>query len=107
MAQLRQDYANFTALDGEVLVMVPNGPKTIARYLETNNLPYPVLSDQGSRVAESYFQIKKFLLAGTPSVFLVDQTGHIRYALYASSLITEPDNREPLDVLAALKAKTI
>jgi peroxiredoxin len=102
MAQLRHDYAKFTALNTEILVMVPNGPKTIDRYIKQTATPYPILSDKGSQVAGSYFQIKKYLLAGTPSVFLVDQTGRILYAHYAASLTAEPDNQEPLDVLAQL-----
>jgi peroxiredoxin len=102
MAQLRHDYEKFKALNTEVLVMVPNGPKMISRYTNGNAIPYPILTDKGSQVAARYFQIKKFLLAGTPSVFLVDRLGKIRYAHYATSLIAEPDNQEPLAVLAGL-----
>jgi len=53
-------------------------------------------------VAGQYLQVKRFFALGTPSVFLVDRGGRIRYAHYASSLIAEPDNREPLAVLEAM-----
>ena len=102
MAQLRHDYNKFKALKAEVLVMVPNGPKMIARYTSQTNTPYPILTDKGAKVASEYMQIKKFFLAGTPAVFLVDKTGQIRFVHYATSLIEEPGNKEPLAVLAGL-----
>ena len=102
MAQLRHDYAKFQALNTEVLVMVPNGPRMIARYIERHSTPYPILSDKGSAVAGQYLQVKKFFALGTPSVFLVDRARRIRYAHYASSMIEEPDNRESLAVLEGL-----
>jgi len=80
--------------------MVPNGPRMIEKHVNENKPPYSILSDKGSKVAAQYFQIKHFFLAGTPTVFLVDHIGKIIYAHYASSLIEEPDNKEPLAVLA-------
>jgi peroxiredoxin len=100
MAQLRHDYSKFKDQEAEILVMVPNGIKTIARYSSKNDIPYPILSDKGSLVAAQYFQVKKFFLAGTPTVILVNKTGHISYTHYATSLVEEPDNQEPLAVLS-------
>jgi peroxiredoxin Q/BCP len=103
MAQLRHDYDQFKALQTEVLVMVPNGPRMMERYILQNQPPFLVLSDKGSKVAAQYFQIKQFFVAGTPTVFVVDKTGIIRYTHYASSLIEEPDNAEPLALLKSLQ----
>lgn len=102
MTQLRHEYAKIQALKGEVLVMVPNGPKMIGRYLGNHDISYPILSDKGSKVAGQYFQTKHFFALGTPTVFVVDKSGVIRYAYYASSLIEEPGTDEPLAVLAQL-----
>jgi peroxiredoxin len=107
MAQLRHDYPKFQALNTEVLVLVPNGPKLIGRYAASHNNPYPILSDKGARVAEQYgIKIRSAVLiqAFTPSVFLVDQSGAIRYLSYQSSYIQEPDNSEPLAVLEQMAA---
>ncbi|MBN1665769.1 MAG: redoxin domain-containing protein [Anaerolineales bacterium] len=105
MAQLRHDDAAFRALQTKILVIVPNGPKMIARYVQENANPYPILSDKGAKVAQQY-QINTrrviMIAAFTPSVFLVDQTGKIRYTNYATSYIKEPDNQEPLAVLAKM-----
>ena len=102
MAQLRHDYEKFKALNTEILVIVPNGPKMIERHLSRNRTPYPILSDKRSKVAQQYFQVKKLFSLGTPTIFLVNQAGQIFYAHYASSLIEEPDNQEPLAVLARM-----
>jgi len=99
MAQLRHDYKEFKALNTEVLVMVPNGPRMIEKHVNENKPPYPILSDKGSKVAAQYFQVKKFFVAGTPTVFLVNKKGRVLYAHYATSIIEEPDNKEPLAVL--------
>lgn len=100
MAQLRHDYPKFQALNTEVLVMVPNGPRSIERYAAAHRIPYPILTDKGSRVASQYFQIKMLFSLGTPTVFLVGKGGTILYTHYAISPLDEPDNREPLAVLA-------
>ncbi len=99
MAQLRHDHEKFQALETNILVMVPNGPKMIERYIRQNDPPYLILSDKGSKVAEKYLQVKQFFAFGTPSVFLVDQNGKIIYAHYSASLLEEPDNQEPLLIL--------
>ena len=79
--------------------MVPNGPKMIERHISAFKTPYLVLSDKGSKVAAQYCQVKQFFLAGTPTVLLVDRSGRILYTHYASSLMEEPENEEPLAIL--------
>ena len=104
LAQLRHDYDKFLALNTEVLVMVPNGPFMISRYVGMTKTLYPILSDKGSKVAGEYMQLKRFFAVGTPTVFLVDRQGVIRYAHYAMSVIDEPDNREPLEIMQEMHA---
>ena len=105
MAQLRHDYQKFKDLNTEILVMVPNGPKMIDWYVTANHPPYPILVDKGSRAASLYTQKKILFSMGTPTVFLVDKSGTIMYAHYAFSPIEEPDNREPLAVLAQMSGE--
>ena len=102
MAQLCHDYSKFQALNTEIVVMVPNGPFMINRYLKNNPTPYIILSDKGSKVAAKYFQIKQFFAIGTPSVFIVDQRGKIVYTHYAKSVKEVPVSDEPLAVLNEL-----
>jgi len=103
MAQLRHDHEKFQDLNAEILVMVPNGPRMIERHVRENHPPYAILSDKRSMVAGSYLQVKQFFSLGTPTVFIVDQAGRIRYAYYATSLLEEPDNQELLSILGKIK----
>ena len=82
--------------------MVPNGPKTVDKHIKANNTPYRILMDKGSKVAAQYFQVKKFYALGTPTVFLVNKQGEILYTYYANSLLDEPENKEPLEILQKL-----
>ena len=105
MAQLRHDYEQFRALNTEVVVIVPNGPRMIERYVDANDIPYPILTDQGSKVAGQYainLRNALVLTAMKPTVLLVDKTGKILYSNYTKSYIKEPDNGEPLEVLRHL-----
>ena len=102
MTQLRQDYLRFLELNTKILVMVPNGPKMIEKHIQQNNTPYRILSDKGSKVAAQYFQVKKFFAIGTPTVLLVNRQGKILYTHYADSVVAEPKNQEPLEILQKL-----
>ena len=108
MAQLRHDYETFRALNTEVLVMVPNGPRSIAKHTDRYAPPYPVLSDKGSLVARQYrITIRQAPLIKvavmTVSTFLIDRTGVIRYAYYPKSYIEEPANEPPLAILSHIE----
>jgi peroxiredoxin len=87
------------------MVMVPNGPFMINRYLSQNPTPYIILTDKGSKVAEQYFQVKQFFAIGTPTVFVVDQNQKIVYTYYAKSAIEEPGTEEPLAALTKIAAQ--
>lgn len=105
MAQLRHDISKFSALNTEILVMVPNGPVMIKRFLTKRPMPYTILSDKGSRVAKQYYQDQKIFSLGSPTVILVERGGKIAYTHYADSMIAEPKNDEPLAILAELAIK--
>jgi peroxiredoxin len=102
MAQLRHNIDQFTALHTKIMVLVPNGSFMINLFLKRHPTPYPILSDKGSIVADQYFQVKKFLLIGTPSVFIVQKGGKIAYTHYADSLIAKPGLAEPLAILSQI-----
>jgi peroxiredoxin len=107
MAQLRHDYEKFQALNTEVLVMVPNGLRSIEKHISRHNPPHPVLSDKGSLVARQYqiairqTPLIKFAVM-TITLFVVDRAGSIRYAYYPRSYIEEPANGPVLAVLSQL-----
>jgi peroxiredoxin len=105
MTQLRQDYSRFQQFNTDIIVLVPNGPKLVEKYTRTNDIPYTILTDKGSKIAAQFFQLKKFFLFGTPTVFLIARAGKIIYTHFADSLIEEPDNEIPLKLLDNLSGQ--
>jgi peroxiredoxin len=104
MAQLRHDMNKFNELNTEIMIVIPNGSFMIKRYLGKLNTSFTILTDKGAKVAAQYFQVKQFFAIGTPTVFVVDQTGRIAYAYYAKSALEEPGNEGPLTALSKLPA---
>jgi peroxiredoxin len=105
VAQLRHEYEQFRAANTEVLVMAPNRPASIARYVNVHPTPFPILSDPGARVAEAYGIAAvhaPFLTMFVGAMFVVDRTGQIRYADYNVPLVSRPDDSKPLAVLMGL-----
>ncbi len=105
VAQLRHEYEQFRATNTEVLVMAPNKPASIARYLNAHPTPFPILSDPGARVAELYGieAIRApFLTVFIGAMFVVDRARCIRYADYNVPLVRRPDDNPALAVSATL-----
>lgn len=105
VAQLCHEYEQFRATNTEVLVMAPNRPASIARYLNAHPTPFPILSDLGARVAELYgieAIHAPFLTVFVGAMFVVDQAGRIRYVDYSVPLISRPDDNKPLAVLVGM-----
>ena len=105
MAQLRQEYEQFRAANTEVLVMAPNRPASLARYVNAHPTPFPILSDQGATVAAS-FGIEAihapFMTVFIGAMFVVDRAQRIRYADYSVPLVSRPDDSKPLAALAGI-----
>lgn len=100
MAQLRQDYSQFTRRGAEVIALGPDGPRAYQRFWETENIPFIGIPDIKSKIAEKYYQEVNWLKLGRmPAVFVIDRDGIIRYKHYASSMSDIPDNEEILRVI--------
>ncbi len=103
MAQLRQDYDKFVALDAEIIAIGPDGPNAFKRFWQENDIPYIGLADIKSRVADKYYQEVNLLRMGRmPAIFVIDKNGVIQYAHYGSSMSDIPPNEEILEVITTL-----
>jgi peroxiredoxin len=106
MAQLRQDYAEFTRRGAEVVCVGPDGPNAFKRYWEENGHAYIGLADVGSKVADLYNQeVNLFKLGRMPAVFVIDKEGTIRYSHYGSAMYDIPENTELFKVLDQVNAE--
>lgn len=104
MAQLRQDYSEFTRRGAEIIALGPDGPRAFQRFWQDENMPFIGLADIQSKVASLFYQeVNLFKLGRMPAMFVVDKNGCIRYKHYAESMSDIPDNREILDVLDELR----
>jgi peroxiredoxin Q/BCP len=103
MAQLRQDYQEYVALDTEVVVVGPEGANAFRRYWETHNLPFIGLPNPDLSVLKRFGQeVNLFKLGRMPAQVIIDRDGLARYAHYGKAMSDIPDNEELLEVLQQL-----
>jgi len=97
MAQLRQDYAEFTARDIEVVVVGPENAEKFAAYFEKESLPFTGLPDPKASVLKLYGQeVNLFKLGRMPAQVLIDKAGVARYVHYGHAMSDIPENKELL-----------
>lgn len=100
MAQLRQDYDEFSRRGAEIIALGPDGPRAYQRFWELENMPFVGVPDIKSKIADKYYQEVNLLKLGRmPAVFVIDKNGMIRYKHYASSMSDIPENSEILRVI--------
>lgn len=100
MAQLRQDYNEFTRRGAEIIALGPDGPRAYQRFWEQEDMPFIGVADIKSKIADQYYQEVNLLKLGRMSaVFVIDKNGMIRYKHYASSMSDIPENSEILRVI--------
>lgn len=103
MAQLRQDYDEFTARNTAVLVLGPENKDAFATYFGEHSLPFPGLPDPKHSVLKLYGQqIKLFKFGRMPAQVLVDKEGVARFVHYGHSMQDIPKNQEMLDLIDSL-----
>jgi peroxiredoxin Q/BCP len=97
MAQLCQDYSQFTARDIEIVVVGPENASAFASYWEKESLPFIGLPDPKASVLKLYGQeVNLFKLGRMPAQVLIDKAGIARYVHYGHSMSDIPQNKEIL-----------
>ena len=103
MAQLRQDFDKFDALNTKIVVVGPENQKAFAKYWAENDLPFIGIPDPKHSVLKLFGQeVKLFKLGRMPAQVIVDQAGVARYAHYGHSMSDIPENDELLEILKTL-----
>ena len=106
MAQLRQDYDEFTRRGAAILVIGPEDAAAFERYFTDNDLPFPGLPDPQHSVLKLYGQeIKLFKFGRMPAQVLVDKQGIARFVHYGDSMQDIPANAEMLALIDSLNAE--
>jgi peroxiredoxin Q/BCP len=103
MAQLRQDYEKFAALDTEILVIGPEVADAFRSYWQREGLPFVGLPDPDHSVLKLYGQeVNLFKLGRMPAQAIVDKQGQVRFIHYGHSMSDIPSNDEVLSLLKEL-----
>jgi peroxiredoxin len=103
MAQLRQDYEQFSERDTAVLVVGPDNAQQFADYFTKNDLPFTGLPDPEHIVLKRYGQeIKIFKFGRMPAQALIDKQGIVRFVHYGDSMRDIPPTEEMLDLIDEL-----
>ena len=81
---IRDDWANWTELGAKVFGISIDSPFVAQKFKETENLPFPLLSDFNKDVAASYGALHEDLkgMKGVAkrAAFVIDRAGDIAYA---------------------------
>jgi peroxiredoxin len=102
---LQEDYSRFVQLDAEILAISVEEP-SIGQYVtELLDIAYPILSDPEHEVVDQYgvYNLLGDSVA-TPSVFVIDTEGVIRWTYVGQSSSDRPTNEMILEQLTALAA---
>ena len=104
MAQLRRDYASFTEMGVELVVIGPEGPQAFKDYWQRHNLPFIGLPDPSFKILKLFGQeINLFKLGRMPAQVIIDMQGIVRYAHYGSSMSDIPDNESLLEIVREIR----
>lgn len=102
---MRQDYARFQEAGAEVVVIAPDGPRSVRRYWEKEQLPFPVIADPDHQLALVFGQeVNLVKLGRMPAVLVIDAEGIVRAAWYGNSMRDIPPNEA---VLATLHERAV
>jgi peroxiredoxin Q/BCP len=100
---LRDRYEEFTKRGAEVLAIAPDTLENAKRYFETNEIPFPCLSDPDRKVFRQY-DVKSAMisLGQRPGLFVIDKDGVVRCAHLGWQQWEIPTVDETLEQIDAL-----
>jgi len=105
MAQLRQDFDEFSARDTKIVVVGPEDANAFKTYWLKNELPFIGLPDPKVTILKLYGQeVNLFKLGRMPAQVIVDKAGVARFAHYGHSMSDIPENSELIALLDQINA---
>lgn len=103
MAQLRQDFEQFDALNTKTVVVGPENKRAFAKYFAENSLPFIGLPDPSHSVLKLFGQeVNIFKFGRMPAQMIVDKQGVARFVHYGHAMDDIPENAELLEILREL-----
>ena len=106
LAQLRDNYEEFTARNAEIVVVGPEDRESFLSQWSAGAYPFVGLPDPDHRVADLYEQEVKLLRLGRlPALMLVDVEGRLRHQHYGGSMRDIPKIDDTLALLDGLNER--
>src|SRR3990172_12439175 len=103
MAQLGQDFDEFTRRQVRIIVIGPDNVNAFSNYWQNHKLPFIGIPDRRRAVLKLYGQeIILFKLGRMPAQVIVDKNGIARYVHYGDSTADIPTNEELLGLIDEL-----
>jgi methyl-accepting chemotaxis protein len=91
----------------QIVTVVAQSSSAVRRYIEETGLPFNILVDESRDVLKAYGVWHRFGLdawnIARPALFLMDQSGRIRYSFIGESQEEFPDYDEIVSAIEALK----
>ena len=95
VAQLGRMYQQFQDAGAEIIVILGDTMERAHQYVQSLNVPFPVLSDPEREVYRIYELEKYFLLVQRTASLVIDQDGIVRYLKRTTSpLVWLQESRE-------------
>ena len=105
MAQLRDDYSEFTKRDVEVVVVGPEDAQAFEEYWQKESLQFVGVPDPTHSVLKLYGQeVNLFKLGRMPAQVLIDKAGVARFVHYGHNMSDIPENHEVLALADEINA---
>ena len=106
MAQLRDDFEEFTELDTAIAAVGPEDEVKFKSYWTENDLPFIGLPDPTHSVLKLYGQeIKLFKFGRMPAMVIIDKSGLVRFVHYGHDMSDIPDNKDVLQSLRTINTE--
>jgi peroxiredoxin len=100
---LRADINRFNETGARVVAIAPDDSDAVARFVENNEYPFPILADVDHAVFDSYDVANKLMSLGQrPAVFVIDRSGTVRFDSVGTQQWQIPNNDSVLDVVSGL-----
>jgi peroxiredoxin Q/BCP len=100
---LRADIDRFTQAGARVVAVAPDDQDGVARFTRDNDYPFPLLADTDHAVFDAYDVINKLASLGQrPALFVIDQTGTVRFDSIGTQQWQIPTNDNVLAILSSV-----
>lgn len=87
MKAYRDQYAKVTEKGAQVVGISVDDVATLKRFREENQLPYPLLSDEGGKVAKQYGGTVAVIGLANRATFVLDRDGTVKDVFTGSDAI--------------------